>query len=245
MSPEAYLKMAQTEASHWWFTGRRAILHSTLSGLGLPPNSRILEIGSGTGGNLEMLAGFGKVSGLEMDDTARAISAEKTGGRFDIRSGRCPSHIPFCDEKFDLICLFDVLEHIEEDEETLLALKGLLAKGGRMLITVPAYDFLWSGHDEFLHHKRRYSSAELRQKAVAAGLRVERFTHFNALLFPLACVMRLKDRLLKSSNSSGAEIPPAPFNSLFRGLFSSERFLLSRGDLPVGMSLLAVLSHEP
>ena len=60
MSPEAYLKMAQTEASHWWFTGRRAILHSTLSGLGLPPNSRILEIGSGTGGNLEMLAGFGK-----------------------------------------------------------------------------------------------------------------------------------------------------------------------------------------
>jgi len=245
MSPDAYLEMARTEDRHWWFAGRRAILKSIIFSLGLSPNAHILEIGSGTGGNLEMLSGFGKVSGLEMDATARAIAAEKTGGRFDIRDGCCPSLIPFGDVKFDLICLFDVLEHIKEDEETLLALKGLLAKGGRVLLTVPAYDFLLGVHDAFLYHERRYSSAALRQKAVAAGFQVVKLSHFNAFLFPVACAMRLKDRLLKSPVSSGTRIPPPPSNSIFRSLFSSERFLLRKCNLPFGMSLLAVLSQEP
>src|SRR4029077_81559 len=133
-----------------------------ISRLKLPPKPRILEIGSGTGGNLVMLSSFGQVSAVEMDASARSIALQKTDGRFDIRAGFCPGGIPFANEKFDLICLFDVLEHIEEDIATLVAVKGLLASGGRVLMTVPAQQWLWSAHDEFLHHKRRYAARELR-----------------------------------------------------------------------------------
>lgn len=233
--------MADTESRHWWFAGRRAVLASVIGSLGLPADARILEIGSGTGGNLSMLSSFGKVSALEMDATARSIASKKTGGRFDIRAGRCPTDIPFADEKFDLICLFDVLEHIEEDMETLVAAKSLLAKGGRVLVTVPAYRWLWSAHDQHLHHKRRYSLSELRRKSAAAGLQPAKLSYFNTLLFPLAAMARLKDRLLGNSSASGTRIPPAPINRLFCALFSAERYLLGRFNLPFGVSLLAVL----
>ncbi|MGH9896703.1 MAG: class I SAM-dependent methyltransferase, partial [bacterium] len=157
MSPEAYLQMPETEASHWWYAGRRTALASLIAGLDLPVDARILEIGSGTGGNLPMLSSFGRVSALEMNATARSIAERKTSGRFDIREGLCPAEIPFADEKFHLVCLFDVLEHIEEDVETLVAARNLLAQGGRVILTVPAYRWLWGVHDELLHHKRRYS----------------------------------------------------------------------------------------
>ncbi|MBA5686204.1 class I SAM-dependent methyltransferase [Rugamonas apoptosis] len=242
MSPEAYLEMAATEQHHWWFTGRRAILDAVLAGMGLPAAARILEIGSGTGGNLDLLAGHGTVSAVEMDPTARSIALDKTGHRFDIRQGRCPDNVPFPPASFDLVCMFDVLEHIDEDVATLAVAKALLASGGRILLTVPANRWMWGPHDVFLHHKRRYSSAELRRKAGAAGLRMERLTHFNTLLFPLAAVMRIKDRLAGTQAASGTAIPAAPINQVLRHVFSSERHLLRWMPLPFGVSLLAILS---
>jgi SAM-dependent methyltransferase len=244
MDPNAYLEMADTESRHWWFVGRRVLLSSIIHRLTLPPNARILEIGSGTGGNLEMLSAFGRVSALEMDATARSIANKKTFDRFDIRGGFCPTDIPFSDEKFDLICLFDVLEHIEEDFSTLVALRTLIADGGNILVTVPAYQWLWSRHDEFLHHKRRYSAQELRRKITTAGLRIDKISYFNTLLFPLAVVARFKDRLLRTASASGSAIPADPLNSLLYKIFSAERHLLGKASLPFGVSLLAVLGAE-
>ena len=244
MSPEAYLDMADTEARHWWFVVRRLILTRLLDELRLPDNARILEVGSGTGGNLHMLAGFGHVSAMEMDATARSISLKKTNGKFDVRQGFCPNNIPFSGEKFDLICMFDVLEHIDEDVATLVALKRLLADGGRLLITVPAYRWLWSAHDEFLHHKRRYSSAEFRQKVARAGFNLARVSHFNTILFPIAALVRLKDKMFGNVKPSGGEIPPEPVNQLLKMLFGSERFFLTNINLPFGVSLLGVLNDK-
>lgn len=244
MNADAYLEMAATEASHWWFVGRRSILSDIIAALDLPANARILEIGSGTGGNLEMLSLFGQVSALEMNAMARSIALERTGGRFEIRDGFCPAAIPYAEEKFDLICIFDVLEHIEEDVETLIAVKSLLAKGGRILITVPAYQWLWSAHDEFLHHKRRYSAYTLRQKITLAGLRATRISYFNTLLFPLTAVIRVKDRLLSSAAPSGTSIPPPIINLILSKLFSSERLMLRQINLPFGVSLLSVLQAD-
>lgn len=242
MNPEAYLEMADTEARHWWFSGRRAILDSVIAGLRLPAAASILEIGSGTGGNLDLLSAHAKVSAVEMDATAIAIAIEKTGGRFDIRAGRCPDNVPFPAASFDLICMFDVLEHIEQDRATLALVRTLLAPGGRILLTVPANRWLWGAHDVFLHHKRRYGEAELRQKVRDARLHLDRITHFNTLLFPLAAAVRIKDRLLGNHTDSGTAIPFAPMNLALRHTFGSERHLLRFMRLPFGVSLLAVAS---
>lgn len=244
MSPDAYLEMAETESRHWWFCGRRQILTRILQGLGLPNQPRILEIGSGTGGNLAMLAQFGQVSALEMDDTARKLAAEKTGGAFDIRAGHCPDQIPFTGEQFDLICLFDVLEHIPNDAATLAALPGLLAPSGRVILTVPAYRWLWGAHDEYLHHQRRYSARELKQKIAAAGFELDAFSYFNTLLFPLAALVRLKERITGSKEATGGALPAEPINGILKHVFALERYLLPHMTLPFGVSLLAVLKPK-
>src|SRR5262249_36916708 len=126
MHPAAYLEMANTEERHWWFAGRRAVLATLIRGLRLPADARILEIGARTGRNLDMLSMFGSVSAIEMDEGARAIAIERTRGRFDIRPGACPHDMPFRDRRFDLVCLFDVLEHIEEDVATMIAVRTML-----------------------------------------------------------------------------------------------------------------------
>lgn len=244
MNPAAYLEMAETESKHWWFSGRRSILSAMIKKLDLPQDAKILEVGCGTGGNLQMLAKFGEVSALEMDANAREIATRKTDNLYEIRAGYCPDEIPFRDERFDLICMFDVLEHIEQDTETLIALKQMLEKNGRVLVTVPAYQWLYGAHDEFLYHKRRYSATQLRKKIAAAGLRSVKISYFNTILFPLAAIVRLKDKLLGNPSASGTSVPPAFINRIFRTLFGAERFLLERFNLPFGVSLLCVLKTD-
>ena len=244
MSPEAYLEMAETEVEHWWFRGRRDVLCSVLRELGLAPRARVLEVGSGTGGNLDILAQFGSVSGLEMDSSALAMSVERTGGRFDLRLGCCPDDVPFQDAAFDLVCFFDCLEHISDDAGSLRRMHALLAPGGSIVVTVPAYQWLWSAHDEFLHHRRRYDRASLTRCAQAAGYRVERVTYFNTLLFPLAVAARWCDRLLRRGRSSGDAVPAEPLNAALYGIFKSEASWLAHHGLPFGISLLAVLKAD-
>jgi len=244
MSPEAYLEMAETEAEHWWFKGRRDVLLAVLRQLGLPAGARVLEVGSGTGGNLPMLEQFGCVHGLEMDATARMLTDRKTGGRFDIRAGRCPDEIPFQNQRFDLICFFDCLEHIADDIGSLQQMRKLLAPGGAIVLTVPAYQWLWSSHDVFLHHHRRYSRASLERCARAAGYTVERASYFNTLLFPVAVAARWLDKLTRRARSSGDAVPPRAVNSLLYRILRSESRWLPERSLPYGMSLLAVLKGE-
>ena len=228
--------MANVEKRHWWFVARRRILWSLISALELRPDADILEIGCGTGGNLEMLSSFGVVRAMEMDDKARRIADKKGKLTSPVASGSCPHNVPFKTHRFDLVCMFDVLEHVEEDTDTLSVAKDRLRAGGRLLITVPAYNWMWSTHDEFLHHKRRYAAKELRQKLVDRGLTVERISYFNTFLFPLAVV----SRFTASSRRPGAEVPKKPLNHVLCAIFSFERSILKRGDLPFGLSLFAM-----
>lgn len=244
MNPAAYLEMAETESIHWWYAGRRAILSSIIKTLNLPAGSEILEIGCGTGGNLQMLANFGTVSAVEMDETALEIASKKTNNRYDIRAGYCPDKIPFKDRSFDLIFMSDVLEHIEHDTEAMVAVRQLLKKNGTVILTVPAYQWLYGTHDIFLHHKRRYTASHLRTVISSAGFRSARISYMNTLLFPIAVMVRIKDRLFKSASASGTQVPQALINRIFSFLFSAERFFLKQFNFPFGVSLLCILSRS-
>lgn len=243
VSPEAYEDMARVQDRHWWFAARRDILRAQLAGLRLPADPEILEVGSGTGANLALLAEFGRVTGLEMSAdaiaSARARGLEQPG-RVTLRHGRCPEDLSALQQRFDLVCLFDVLEHIENDRAALAALHACLKPGGRVLISVPAYRWLWSAHDESLHHQRRYRLREVATLCEDSGLAVTRSSYFNTLLFPMAAAGRLLDRVLGRRQSSGSGVPPAPVNAGLRAVFAFEQHLLGRVPLPFGLSILVV-----
>jgi SAM-dependent methyltransferase len=240
MDRAAYTSMTAQEGDHWWFVARRAIIASLIRAhVALPDDARILEAGCGTGGNLDLLAGFGAVDALEYDEEARVIAAARGVAR--VEAGALPHTIGFGETRYDLIALLDVLEHVEADRDSLAALGRRLAPGGRLLLTVPAVPWLWSDHDVLHHHKRRYTADGLRQVVADAGLKVEASGYFNSLLFPLAVAQRVAHQLLRREGALDAR--PAPWmNRALQGVFAAERHLLPRLSFPIGLSLYAVLS---
>jgi hypothetical protein len=142
-----------------------------------------------------------------------------------------------------MIALFDVLEHIRQDEMSLRTLSSLLAPGGKIILTVPALQFLWSNHDIRHHHHRRYSERSLREVIDQAGLRVDYISYFNFFLLPVAVMQRLASRLSSKPAALDAE-PPKLLNGLFTKIFASERALLGWMRLPIGLSLCAICSAK-
>lgn len=242
MDRQVYERMDANEAGHWWFVGRRRIIETAIQRLiPLPENADILEAGCGTGGNLALLSRFGALDAFEYDPIAREISAKKSG--LVVSAGALPDDIPFDQKCYDMVGLFDVLEHIEDDQATLTQLAARLKPNGRVLLTVPAMPWLWSRHDERHHHFRRYTRKSIQEAADKAGILVEKSFYFNTLLLPLA----IGSRALKAvTNSASADDSmPSPWvNQVLTATFSSERHLAGRLPMPAGLSLCAVLKPE-
>jgi SAM-dependent methyltransferase len=233
--------MARVEDAHWWFVSRRRVARSVITGLNLPPRAKILEVGSGTGGNLALLESWGNVHAIEMDGGALEMSLRKKGRATELYLGRCPDRMPETGCRYDLICLFDVLEHIQNDVAALRCLLALLAPGGRILITVPAYPWLWSSHDVYLHHFRRYTRASLANCVQEAGGLLGYATYFSTVLFPLAVGARFVGKLLGLNRSLGSEIPSRVLNGCLSTLAAIEPLILRFSRLAYGMSIIAVV----
>jgi len=183
-----------------------------------------------------MLRKWGAVQAFEFDDDARAHATRLSGQ--PVAYGRLPDAVGFENDRFDLIALLDVLEHVDDDVASLKALRERLAHRGSLLLTVPALPWLWSDHDVLHHHKRRYTREALNMRLKEAGLDVVAIGYFNTLLFPLAFAQRLTSRVLgRSSIDQG---PPKFVNSVLRAIFAFETNLLGRIPFPIGLSLFAV-----
>lgn len=235
--------MAAHDSTHWWYRARRDILADYLTRAGnLPAGARILEIGCGTGHNLPMLARFGTVEAIEIDPAARAIASARLGK--PVGDAPLPELTGIERGAYDLIAVLDVVEHIEDDVAALKAMGECLRPGGKILIAVPAHQWLWSAHDVVNHHHRRYSKATLHAAIVAAGLRHNGLRWFNALLFPLAVAARIAGRLTGKDDSDNSP-PPGPINALFERVFRLERHLLGRVPLSPGVSIVTLAARAP
>ena len=237
MEQQVYIRMAASEDTHWWFVARRSILHKFLSTyLKLPEHAWVLEAGCGTGGNLNMLGKFGKVFAFEPNEEARKLALQR--GHYDIRIGQLPHDIPFDENTFDLVTALDVVEHVEDDRSCLQALWNQLRPGGWLLLTVPAFQFLWSDHDKIHHHRHRYNKHQLEQVVTEAGFTPKHICYFNTFLFPLITIVRLTKTTLNIRNTP-EDLLPSPFlNKILETVFKGERSLVGHIPFPFGLSLL-------
>ncbi len=234
-----YAQMYRLESSYWWYVARRKLLDWGLrAALKNDKRARrILDMGCGTGLNERVLRQFGAVTSADRSDEALEFTRSRGVGDLICCSAE---QLPFARESYHVITALDVLEHIGDDNQALKELQRVLTPGGLLFITVPAYGFLWSEHDEALHHRRRYSAHELRNKLTAAGLEVERLTYFISLLFfPILGVRILQNLRKKSVEPKTSHIILPPWlNSLLAGVLGLERIMLRLVNLPVGVSLV-------
>ena len=237
MKPDAYALAAEAETEHWWFVARRAILRAVVDQL-LPEgaNRHVLEVGCGNGGNFSLLARYGALSAVEHDAGARARASSR--GLARVEQGDLPHHLPFADTKFQLIAALDVVEHVDDDAAAVRALAERLSMDGMLLVTVPAYSWLWSSHDELSHHLRRYTAGGLNTILEKAGLRVAYSSYFNSFLFPVG-VAHAKLSGLFGRQQYGMQVPPRFLNAALRTIFECERLVIPRHSLPFGMSIVS------
>jgi SAM-dependent methyltransferase len=241
MDEQYELQTHRAEDRHWWYRGRRNVLNLVVSQLGVAPGARILDAGCGSGRNMVELARFGAVTGIELSRTSVEAARARDAG--EVVEGSLLD-MPFEDDSFQLGASLDVIEHLQDDRCALRELRRVIVPGGKLLIMVPAYQWLWSAHDEINHHHRRYSRDTLLSAAGDAGWECERTTHFNSLLLPVAVALRATARV-KSADATKSSldlwVPPRPLNWLLEQPMNLEAAVIGRGGrIPAGLSLLAV-----
>jgi SAM-dependent methyltransferase len=238
MNKEAYRFIQEQEKSHWWFVGRRLVIGSILHQYIKKKTNTALDIGSGFGEMFPLLLSYtNSLDSIEPLKEARDVLLKKGAGAV-LEIKNFPVQIP--DQQYDLITMFDVLEHIENHKKALIEInKKLLNPFGRLVITVPAYQWLWSDHDVSNHHKRRYHRNQLSLLLHEAGFRVIRISYFMTILFPLSIFQRAFIRY-SSTNEEYGSVHPL-INSLLKVVFSWESIVIPFISFPFGLSIIAIV----
>jgi SAM-dependent methyltransferase len=241
MQQHTYAIMDRVEDSHWWFVGRRAILEGFLTGIAeklrtLNSALRILDVGCGTGANIEMLSQYGEAEGVDVSDDALEFCRKKG---LKVQKGLAEK-LPYDDESFELTTALDVIEHLDDDVAGLKEMHRVTKTGGYSLFFVPAFMWLWGVQDDISNHRIRYTRAQIVERIEKAGYTVERATYANFTFFAPILVGRLFMKLTGIKPESENNINISALNGLFGKLFSAERHLLSRMNFPFGVSIVIV-----
>ena len=244
MREDLYDDFFAVETRHWWFCARRLIIESLLRRhLGSAGASRIADVGCGTGANLAMLHRVGQPVGL--DGSWNALKFSHARGEPNLVAGILPT-LPCQSGSFDVVCALDVIEHVTDDDSAVQELVRICKPGGLLVITVPAYQWLWSEHDVVNEHKRRYTRSTLAARLQLPQLEVLQLTYINSLLAPPLMAYRLVrnvlDRFQKKPQATADLFLPRPaVNRLLNWVFSLEQHWLKRGNFPFGISVLCTL----
>jgi SAM-dependent methyltransferase len=232
-------EMFALEDRHWWFLGKRLLVAALLSNVDLR-GRRVLDVGCGTGGVLSALGADAVAVGVD-----RSRAALTYCRRRGIRNLACADgdKLPFAPGSFDVVTMLDVLEHFADEAALLASVRALLAPGGTLLVSVPAFQFLWSAHDEVLQHVRRYTAGRLERVLAAADLVVERVTYTNVVAFAPAVVVRgIIGRFRRGGGATDFSEQDAFVNEALLATYRMEAAAIRRGRrLPVGLSVAAVV----
>lgn len=236
------------EDSHWWFASRTRALLGMLDREVTDSNLNVLDVGCGAGNMIHHLSRYGTVIGVDNNRVPLKVAHQRG---YDARLADA-GDMPFEDETFELVTALDVIEHCDDDLRILRECRRVCAEGGRIAITVPAFQWLWSNNDVINDHKRRYSRSDLRALLAEAGLAVSRMTHNNAFVFPLAAPLILARRgserepelATPSTDEDAYQVemePTSPaVNALLTGVGWVEAGVLRYIDLPLGTSIICV-----
>ena len=241
MQQHTYAIMNRVEDSHWWYVGRRAILESFLETITQSLNSeaqspKILDVGCGTGGNLEMLKKFGAAEGVDVSDDALEFCQSKG---LTVHKGLA-EELPFADESFDVVTALDVIEHLDDDIAGLREMFRILRKGGKTLIFVPAFMWLWGVQDDVSNHRIRYTKKQITERLEKAGFEIERATYANWTFFAPILGGRTLMKLTGIKPESENNVNVSALNGVFGKIFGAERFWLKRANFPFGVSVVIV-----
>ena len=244
MMEHTYPILFRVEQSHWWHIGRRKILASFVEEICrtvTDRRARILDVGCGTGANLMMLSKYGDAEGVDISEDALAFCKERGLDKVRLGAGE---ELPFEDGTFDLVTAFDVVEHMDDDLAGLSEMRRVLRPGGRVLLFVPTFMFLWGLQDDVSHHRRRYRLPELRRVLEKAGFEIERTTYANITFFVPILLMRKLMQLtgIKASSENNINVPA--LNGVLGGLFGAESWILRYLNLPFGVSGLCVAKKK-
>jgi len=245
MQQHTYAIMDRVEDKHWWFVGRRAILESFVRGIVAKVGSqmssiRILDVGCGTGANLEMLSQFGEAEGVDVSDDALEFCR---GKGLNVQKGLAEK-LPYEDGAFDVTTALDVVEHLDDDVAGLKEMFRVTKSGGYSLIFVPAFMWLWGVQDDISHHRIRYTKSQIIERLGKAGYSIERATYANWTFFAPILAGRTLMKLTGIKPESENNVNVSALNGVFGRLFSSERFWLKNFNFPFGVSIVVVAKRN-
>jgi SAM-dependent methyltransferase len=245
MKEHTYPIMFRVEQEHWWYTGRRKILTGFVEEICRQVTDRrprILDVGCGTGANLLMLSEYGEAEGVDISEDALAFCRERGLDKVRLGAGE---KLPYEDGTFDLVTALDVVEHMDDDLAGVREMRRVLRPGGRVLLFVPTFMFLWGLQDDVSNHRRRYRLPELRRVLEQAGFEIERTTYANITFFLPILVMRQLMRLTGLKADSENNINVTALNGVLGSVFGAESWLLKFMNLPFGVSGLCVARVKP
>jgi SAM-dependent methyltransferase len=237
-NPTPYDVESEVESFHWWFVVRRKLLKSILSSLSVQKNSLTLDIGCGAGSNLRALMSAG-LDPIGLDRSIYALSLIRSKEKFPLLAGDL-NELPIKAKSVGLIIAMDILEHLHDDTNGIIESYRVLNNGGILIVTVPAFRFLWGIQDIVTKHKRRYSRREITNKLRAAGFDVLRSSYFNFFLFFPILMARRIIQLLGLEIRSENEVNFPLLNFILRTVFSLELYLLKYLPFPFGVSILCI-----